>query len=96
MINNEDIFKLVDSFIIREEDKVLFDFKKNSIFEFNETAFDIILCLDGKKSIKDIAEELSKLYIDDYEIILSGIKELIRKLIDDTLIERVEKINEPI
>lgn len=80
---NEDV-------IIREDDAVLFNMRKNIIMECNEIGFEIIQYLNKGLSIDDVVNELDKVYDIDKQEILAEVISFINTSIEDNLLVKKE------
>lgn len=64
----------------------IFDIPNNRWFYLNDVSKDIWLLIDNKRNINEIANELSKRYDVEYNILFNDIKEFINDLFIEGII----------
>ena len=84
ILNNK--YLVSEDIIIREEDAVLFNMRKNIIVECNEVGFEIIQFLNKGLIVSDVVTELDKLYDVDREETLEEVVNFISTSIEDGLL----------
>lgn len=83
------LFKLKD-YVIITEDNFLVCFKTRKKFTLNQSAVECVRMLDGSTSVRKIAKSLSDQYNIPYEVALQDTENLIKKLLEEELIEAVK------
>lgn len=93
MLEVKKILQLKEDFILFKFDIGngkfwLFNIENGDSFKLNQTSYNMLLLIDGKRSI----EEINKCLIDKFtgknkDIVLKDFKELIEKMIQEKIIE---------
>lgn len=78
---SETVLSRYGHLVIRAEDGVLFDTRKNTIIECNETGFQVLMLLDGKRSVEEIAAGLAK----EYDAPLDELRECCLEFLETSL-----------
>jgi hypothetical protein len=90
MLTATSFLKLSDSLIVRKDDEVIFDFKKNSIYECNSVGFDILKRFD--KTIR--LEEVFKNIEFEYESTEDNIREEIISFLEEAIRDGIMVVQE--
>lgn len=87
MVNLADVLFLKDDIVVRSEDHVLFDTRKNIIIECNEVGFEILSYIDGEQNVQKIIERLEQSYDAESVEIKKAVLEFLEMSLVDGLIE---------
>lgn len=93
-MNNENIYKLSNSWKLHKEDLkkkkyYIFDISEGKIIMLNKVSFEILENVDGKKTLQDIFDILYMDFDVDKSVLLSDILSLVEKCRKEGILEEV-------
>lgn len=97
MITNKNIYKIRDGVFLRKPSpqssniNLVDMYTDDSYFEANHWAARTVFLIDGKRSIFDITQEISRQSEQNYELIYVHVSGLIQQLVEENLIELTER-----
>lgn len=93
MVELNDVVRLGDDFSVVALDKEFFFLPNSSdgvteekLFALNKTAYFVVSCIDGKKSVEDIAKLLSEKTTTEKDLVEKDVLELMNNLLEKKLI----------
>lgn len=94
---DDHIYELAGDFSLfkgdfKEKRFQLFNITDGTIYKLNEVSYDMLSLFDGEKNVKEVVNELKKLYNVDDEELQNDLYRLVRKWIEKQILIEKEVI----